>query len=216
LPVKRLPLNFTGNCDLNARMLLIHILWHPKSKLYMQIHDDLLRQYLKDEMMSISQFFNGNRTETSLKKQQTENIKNIHFNFFSQVLKHKKSPTSSQSLKAQKSSPLYNPLYLNLLKNETTSITSRAYLINTTTHERFPLYYDQVNIGRSEANHILIHHDSISKKHAVISKKPSGYFLKDQQSKNGTFLNHVKIEGEVNLDNGALITFGDKEFIFIC
>lgn len=57
---------------------------------------------------------------------------------------------------------------------------------------------------------------AIGKLHAEIKKTSEGFFLADMNSRNGTLINGERIEPsqDYKLENGALITFANEEFIF--
>lgn len=73
-------------------------------------------------------------------------------------------------------------------------------------------------IGRLE-NYVdyLIENNVIGKVHAEISWKEKQYFIKDLNSKNGTFINGVKLRSntEYKIDNGDKIKFANIEYMFI-
>jgi pSer/pThr/pTyr-binding forkhead associated (FHA) protein len=55
---------------------------------------------------------------------------------------------------------------------------------------------DEVKIGRSDDNDIVIPNSSISRYHCLIKKENNHYFITDLGSHNGTFINGVKIEAK--------------------
>jgi pSer/pThr/pTyr-binding forkhead associated (FHA) protein len=61
--------------------------------------------------------------------------------------------------------------------------------------EEFNLDKDQINIGRSKENDIVIDNIAVSRRHAQIERKGgTSYFLRDLNSANGTFLNGGQID----------------------
>ena len=50
----------------------------------------------------------------------------------------------------------------------------------------------------------------VSSRHASITHAPDGFLFKDLGSKNGTFINGKRVEGDVHLTDGDVIAFGDK------
>lgn len=83
----------------------------------------------------------------------------------------------------------------------------------------FRLYEGSNSIGRDATNNITIAKDSsISSKHAVILFRESqGFFIKDDMSANGTFLNGEELEigKPYSLKDGDKIGFGRQtQFIF--
>lgn len=73
-------------------------------------------------------------------------------------------------------------------------------------------------IGRNKKNcDFIIEEPSISKEHSIIKKVGDEYFLVDNESSNGTFLNNMKIEPnkEYKLKNGDIISFAKQQFEFL-
>jgi len=74
---------------------------------------------------------------------------------------------------------------------------------------------EKVSIGRSEDNDLAIPDPFSSGHHAVISPADGGgYIVRDNGSKNGTFLNAKKIQGEVELKRGDEILVGSTRIIY--
>lgn len=76
-----------------------------------------------------------------------------------------------------------------------------------------------VYIGRSRQCDVRVVNDSVSKSHAsiVFDRSTGGYFLVDENSRNGTFVNSEPVEPGVKtpLWSGAYVSFGDAVFVFI-
>ena len=53
----------------------------------------------------------------------------------------------------------------------------------------FPLDQRRITIGRGRSRHVQLLHQAVSRKHAVITRKPDGVHLVDTASRTGTFLN---------------------------
>ncbi|HZJ76933.1 MAG TPA: FHA domain-containing protein [Oscillospiraceae bacterium] len=71
------------------------------------------------------------------------------------------------------------------------------------------------SIGRSKDNEIQILDKYVSSEHSKIIMDEGEYFLEDQNSVNGTYLNSAKIEDVVKLKNGDRIGLGQVEFLFV-
>ncbi len=73
----------------------------------------------------------------------------------------------------------------------------------------------KMSIGRSPDCHIVIDNKLVSRVHACIQKIKDDYFLKDENSTNGTFLNGHRIPQEkyVKLNPGDTITVGSVSMI---
>ena len=73
---------------------------------------------------------------------------------------------------------------------------------------------EKIVIGRSSANDIVIKDPYSSNQHAFIYPSERGYVLRDNNSKNGTFLNSIRIKGEVELNKGDEILIGSTRIMF--
>jgi pSer/pThr/pTyr-binding forkhead associated (FHA) protein/uncharacterized protein YegL len=63
-------------------------------------------------------------------------------------------------------------------------------------------------------SHLLINKPTVGREHAVIEFKNDGYWLVDQGSVNGTFVNGKRVREKVRLKNGNRVCFHDAEFEF--
>jgi serine phosphatase RsbU (regulator of sigma subunit)/pSer/pThr/pTyr-binding forkhead associated (FHA) protein len=77
-----------------------------------------------------------------------------------------------------------------------------------------PLKKDRISIGRSADNDINVLDPFCSGKHAYISPSEEGWAVRDNASKNGTFLNGKKIKGEVELKKGDEVLVGSTRIVF--
>lgn len=68
----------------------------------------------------------------------------------------------------------------------------------------------KITIGRSTDCDVVVDNKLVSRQHAVIQKIRDAYFLKDDASTNGTFLNGVRIPQDkyIKLNPGDKITVG--------
>ncbi len=75
----------------------------------------------------------------------------------------------------------------------------------------------ECNIGRDAKSDIIIKDPFISSMHAQIVIREGIYYIKDIDSKNGTFVNdnHLKGGFEWRLNNGDKIRLGQVEFLFV-
>jgi two-component system cell cycle response regulator len=105
-----------------------------------------------------------------------------------------------------------------------TWITSPKRLIAATTREaclvhiyptgsnmgcRYPLGDQQLVLGRAEDCDIRLHDHSVSRRHARIEPTPEGFFVFDQQSTNGTFVNDRQIDPSWLLQDGDYLRIGN-------
>lgn len=85
-----------------------------------------------------------------------------------------------------------------------------------TGEDTYKISEKNTKIGRKEKiNQIVINQDTISRQHAVIEYKNYAYWISDQDSSNGTFLNGEKITNEMRLSNGDTISIDVYDFEFI-
>lgn len=81
--------------------------------------------------------------------------------------------------------------------------------------EIYPLPGD-ASIGRAKENTINLDDAFLSTTHAIINKKRKTFYLKDNGSTNGTFLNGKRLGAKpVRLKNGDKINLGRCEFLFV-
>ncbi|MGH9342623.1 MAG: FHA domain-containing protein, partial [Terriglobia bacterium] len=72
-------------------------------------------------------------------------------------------------------------------------------------------------IGRSGENQVVLASEWVSRQHALIQRMENGdYYLFDLGSRNGTFLNGVRVTVPVAAHNGDRISFGDYHITFRC
>ena len=104
-----------------------------------------------------------------------------------------------------------------LLKEKKESV-SLAYLVEIKGNDigfSLPLKKDSMIIGRSPDSDLMLLSDSISRKHMIITKKgESNYFLEDNQSTNGIYVNNIRVQS-LALRDGDIINVGDFGFKFL-
>src|ERR1041384_5262324 len=74
---------------------------------------------------------------------------------------------------------------------------------------------DTFAIGRSSDNDLHFNHLSLSRHHARMVKKDERYYLEDTRSRNGTFLNGIRIRQASPLKNEDVIQLGEITLRFI-
>jgi pSer/pThr/pTyr-binding forkhead associated (FHA) protein len=81
--------------------------------------------------------------------------------------------------------------------------------------DRIPLSGEKVAIGQSPSNDIPLPFDpTVSRLHAVLESLPSGWCIRDLNSRNGTFLNGERIWGERPLRPGDEVRLGQTTLLF--
>ncbi|WP_394273926.1 FHA domain-containing protein, partial [Peptoniphilus lacydonensis] len=76
---------------------------------------------------------------------------------------------------------------------------------------------DNMTLGRSSKNDIVIKDKFVSKNHLKIIVKNQGYYIEDLGSANGTFLNGMQVDPNelIELQNNDKIGVGFIQFIFV-
>ena len=74
---------------------------------------------------------------------------------------------------------------------------------------QLPLAHEEYGIGRADTNSIRLTDRNVSRGHAALRKNGQGWFLKDLQSYNGTYVNGVRVVGEQPINSGDIVQLGD-------
>ena len=77
-----------------------------------------------------------------------------------------------------------------------------AMLILQEGNQRWPLDKDRLTIGRSPECDIILPDRVVSRRHACIDRRDGGYFILDDDSKNGTFVNGQPVTEPHRLTDG--------------
>jgi pSer/pThr/pTyr-binding forkhead associated (FHA) protein len=77
-----------------------------------------------------------------------------------------------------------------------------------------PLEKNETLIGRSKGCSLILQAPSVSRKHSVIKIIAEDVYLKDLGSRNGTYINGVRLEDETLLRSADIIRLGEMEFTF--
>ena len=80
--------------------------------------------------------------------------------------------------------------------------------------QTFTLYQLPGTIGRNAENTVTVNDDQMSRRHAAILQQGDQYWIEDLNSKNGVFVNGVKISEREQLNDGCLIKLGSTIFRF--
>ena len=81
-------------------------------------------------------------------------------------------------------------------------------LEDMTTHKAIPVLYWENSIGRSRSCDIVLRDETVSRAHAVLMRRESGWLVTDTKSKAGTFLNGKKVEKKATVLPGDVIKVG--------
>ena len=77
-----------------------------------------------------------------------------------------------------------------------------------------PLYEGANVLGRDPASGIMIDHGTVSRRHAAVTIDGQTAVLEDLGSKNGTFLDGVRLAAPVTLADTATFVLGDASIVF--
>ena len=78
----------------------------------------------------------------------------------------------------------------------------------------YSLYKENVSIGRASDNDIPTYDPYSSNTHAFLVTEGGKYYIQDNRSKNGIFVNSTKIETRAELNKGDEILIGGTRFVF--
>ena len=96
-------------------------------------------------------------------------------------------------------------------------IPQRAYtqflMVNTKENQEIRLV-DDFSVGSGKGNQLHLQSPYISRRHCIVQKENEQWVLKDLQSKNGVYVNNVRIH-ERTLINGDIVQIGDRIMIFL-
>ena len=70
-------------------------------------------------------------------------------------------------------------------------------------------------LGRHPQQDVQIHDRVVSKEHALITRSEDEYWLQDNNSRNGTFVNDQQIKGTTKLKSQDVIRLGDTQLRFV-
>ena len=93
-----------------------------------------------------------------------------------------------------------------------------GYLINSANGDKLPLVGYETAIGRSRACDIVLNYTTVSRFHAVLTKRGGRWLVFDTHSKTGTFVNGNRVD-DLNLQptevkSGDTLVFGNAIFAF--
>ncbi|WP_201756143.1 FHA domain-containing protein [Corallococcus silvisoli] len=72
-----------------------------------------------------------------------------------------------------------------------------------------PLRQGSITLGRSSTSDLRLQHASISRRHAQLTRRGNGFMVRDLGSQNGTFVNRIRIKGEVEIRPGDELSLGN-------
>jgi pSer/pThr/pTyr-binding forkhead associated (FHA) protein len=91
-----------------------------------------------------------------------------------------------------------------------------AYLVDLVSNRKIPVSVPRCKVGRDDLNDIVITGDhSISRFHFILSKEDGRYYVMDNKSRHGTFLNGNQITGVETVNDGDVLKVGVSLFWFV-
>ncbi|MCM0611313.1 FHA domain-containing protein [Marinobacter sediminum] len=101
-------------------------------------------------------------------------------------------------------------------------MASLSQLVDNVVVNTFELGQPGTRIGRRADNDIRIDEISVSGQHAMIEAVPNAYlegtidyYITDNESTNGTFVNDIRVNGRQRLNSNDMVRVGWNEFRFI-
>lgn len=93
--------------------------------------------------------------------------------------------------------------------------SQQAKLLDVTTGQIINLTGNEVFLGRSRENDVVVRDLSVSRRHARIYFENGRYYMEDLSSANGSLLNGVVMNSRVVLWANDRIHLGRSEFVFM-
>ncbi len=90
-----------------------------------------------------------------------------------------------------------------------------SYLYDPGSKKRLPLSRWENSVGRSKTCDVVLTLPDVSRFHAVISKRRSGWVVADTNSSTGVFVNGKAIIKSAPLAHGDTVSFGGASFTFV-
>jgi two-component system, cell cycle response regulator len=81
--------------------------------------------------------------------------------------------------------------------------------------KRFVLDQPIIRLGRGHDSHIVLEGDSVSRRHAHLERRQGAWFIVDDKSTNGTYVNEEQVQGDLRLENGDRIKVGPTILKFL-
>lgn len=101
-------------------------------------------------------------------------------------------------------------------------MASLSQLVDNVVVTTFELDKPEIRVGRRGDNDIRIDEISVSGHHAIIESVPNAYledtvdyYITDNGSTNGTFVNDIRVDGRQRLNSNDRVRIGWNEFRFI-
>jgi uncharacterized protein YkwD len=100
------------------------------------------------------------------------------------------------------------------LPSESKSTGSRLVALGSSPRREYSLDKPTIAIGSHPSNDVVLEDTTVSRRHATITRKASGFELADLGSTNGTFVNGRRLSDPISLKPGDEIKFGAVRVAF--
>jgi pSer/pThr/pTyr-binding forkhead associated (FHA) protein len=80
--------------------------------------------------------------------------------------------------------------------------------------ETFAVESERVEVGRSPDAEVFLDDVTVSRRHALVLKRDDGYYIDDQESLNGTYVNRRRVES-AKLEDGDEVQIGKYRLTFL-
>ena len=90
-----------------------------------------------------------------------------------------------------------------------------SYLYDPGSKKRLPLSHWENSVGRSKTCDVVLSMPDVSRFHAVISKRRSGWVVADTNSSTGVFVNGSVVIKPTPIAHGDTVSFGSVGFTFV-
>jgi FHA domain/zinc-ribbon domain len=80
--------------------------------------------------------------------------------------------------------------------------------------ETFAVEAERVEVGRSPDAEVFLDDVTVSRRHAIVLKREDGYYIDDQESLNGTYVNRRRVES-AKLEDGDEVQIGKYKLTFL-
>jgi pSer/pThr/pTyr-binding forkhead associated (FHA) protein len=81
-------------------------------------------------------------------------------------------------------------------------------------NQRFIISGNSVNLGRSDDSNIVLDDVTVSRKHAKITKENNAWYISDENSLNGIYVNFIRVD-KAKLIAGDDVQIGKYRFTFL-
>jgi pSer/pThr/pTyr-binding forkhead associated (FHA) protein len=75
---------------------------------------------------------------------------------------------------------------------------------------------EKLMVGRADECDVRPLSEEVSRRHCIFLVEPAGFFVEDLRSRNGTFVNGVRIEGKRQLQDADIVRIGNLELKVSC